>query len=433
MADSQLRKTLATTLELLDQFTSALKSQPADDPAAPPPNSPSPLPLLSTCAATLRTQITKLSLLIITPPFTPSAISTVLTSLNHAILPSLLTATLLLTPSNFTKAYSAEAISLTKATFRDFKDLAHLVGTRSHDEKLNAEPTSPRKSAVTEQTGKIWEDCDEMKKLADDGIAGFVVKKAEQYLELIKDAVKEIEEWDPEADDDDDDDEDAFFIDDQTTKPQPSNNQEHQPTPPPTSSDKSSIQEITLVKSTLLKTLHRIPQSLHVVIAQRLKKGLPLLALAQPTTATTATTQKHLHTLDHLLTQFSQTSTCIDDVAARLYTHDALGALLTAEKARTYVVDIVTAVLEGWMGEEGTLPTSQAELLDRKEDEGGGRGSSSEGGGGAGGAGAGGAGAGERRKETKEDRYIARSLAWINAVAGTQQQQSGGFGGGGRD
>jgi Grap2 and cyclin-D-interacting len=400
MADSKLRKTLNTTLDLLDQFTNALKSQPAADPASTP-NSPSPLPLLSTCAATLRAQVTKLSLLIITPPFTPSAISTVLASLNNAILPSLLTATLLLDPSNFTKAYSAEAVSFTKATFRDLKDLAHLVAARSRDENLNAEPTLARKSAVTEQTGKIWEDCDELKKLADDGIAGFVVKKAEQYLELIKDAVKEIEEWDPEGDDDEDDDDDAFFIDDQTTFPQVSNNQEEQSNPPPTSTDKSSIQEITLVKTTLVKTLHRIPQSLHVVIAQRLKKGLPLLPLAQPPTAATL---KHLHTLDHLLTQFSQTSTCIDDVAVRLYTHDALGALLTAEKARTCVVDIVTAVLEGWMGEEGEPLSGPAERDDGKEDE------------------VGGGGGGVRRKETKEDRYIARALAWINAVAGTQQQ-----------
>jgi Grap2 and cyclin-D-interacting len=411
MADSKLRKTLTTTLDLLDQFTNALNSQPADDPA-PPPDSPSPLPLLSTCAATLRAQTTKLSLLIIIPPFTPSAISTVLTSLNNAILPSLLTATLLLTPSSSTKSYSAEAISLTKATFRDLKDLAHLVATRSQDENLNVEATSPRKSAVTERTGKIWEDCDELKKLADDGIAGFVVKKAEQYLELIKDAVKEIEEWDPEADDSDDDD-DAFFIDDRTTSPPPPNNQDQPLTPPPTSNEKSSIQEITLVKSTLLKTLHRIPQSLHVVIAQRLKKGLPLLPLAQATT--TATTKKYLHTLNHLLTKISQTSACIDDVAARLYTHDALGALLTTEKARSYVVEIVTAVLDGW--EEEWTTSSPAELVGEKEDEIGGRG-----GGDGGGRGGAATGAGQKKTETKEDRYIARALAWINAVGGMPQQ-----------
>ena len=367
MADTKLNTTLTTTLSLLDRFTNSLNSLPTVD-TTTPPNSPSPLPLLSTCAATLRAQTTKLSLLTITPPFTISAIATVLGSLNDAILPSLLTATLLLTPSNFTKAYSAEAISLTRATLRDLKDLAQLVESRSKDGKPKADPTIQQQNEVTAATGKIWEDCDQLRKLADDGIAGFVVKKAEQHLELIKDAVKELEEWDPE----DDEDEDGFS-DDQNAPAPPNDDHQKSSWPPNT---EQPDQEIISVKSSALQVLTRLPQSLHVVIQQRLKRGLP----PHPTRG-----QRLI--LDRLLTKMGQASTCIDDVAERLYTHDALGAILTAERARTLTVEIVEAVSEGWdapsVGDMGAAAAAGEDTITT------------------------------RQPSTKQDRYIARALAWI--------------------
>ncbi|ERF69588.1 hypothetical protein EPUS_01918 [Endocarpon pusillum Z07020] len=397
MADPKLIPTLDTTFNLLDRFVSSLNSLPPDG-TTPPPDSPSPLPLVSTCAATLRAQTTKLSLLIITPPFTPTAISGILSSLNDAVLPSLLTAALLLTPSTVTKAYSLETVSLTKATLRDLRDLARLVEARSKDGKPKAEPTSQLKNDVTAATGKIWDDCDELKKLADDGIAGFVVKKAEQYLDLIKDAVKEIEEWDPEEDEDED--EHGFFNDEQDTPPSlPKDPQEMSPISTPSS---QPTQDLHNLRSAVLKILTRIPQSLHVVIAQRLKKGLPPSSSSSSSSSPHPINPNHLLTLDTLLSRISQTSTCIDDVAERLYTHDALGAMLTTEKARAYVVEMVESVRRGW-----DVKPTRASVADAD----GAR--AEEGGGGGGG-----------REETKEDRYIERALEWIKSVGTTLPQQN---------
>lgn len=376
MADAKLTKTLTTTLHLLDHFTNSLTSLPPEG-TAQPPNTPSPPNLLSTCATTLRAQTTKLSLLIITPPFTPSAIYTVVASLNDAILPSLLTATLLLTPSNFTKAYSAEAISLTKATLRDLKPLIHLVETRSQDGKPKADPTAHQKSGVTEATGKIWEDCDELFQLADGGIASFAVKKAEQYLELIKDAVKEIEEWDPE---DDDDDYDSLFDDNQAETP-PTEDTHEKPTTPPS----STPHDIAQIKLSTLKILNRLPQSLHVVIHQRLKQGLPPTPFGLP---------QQILILDNITSKMEQTSTCIDDVAERLYTHDALGAMLTVEKARACVVEIVEGVMvAGW-------DDASAVVVDGHEE---------------------GTKKDMTRVETKEDRYVKRALEWVKSAGTTNE------------
>lgn len=421
MADKKLTATLATTLNLLGQFSRSLDSVSPEATALPPPTSPSPLPLLATCATTLRAQTTKLSLLIITPPFTPSAISTIITSLNDAILPSLLTATLLLTPGSFTKAYSAQANSLTKATLRDVGCLIQLVETRSREGNPKAEPTSQQKSEVTATTGKVWADCDELKELAEGGIAGLVVMKAEQHLELIKDAVKEIEEWDPEDDDDgdyDDDDDgnnddnkekDGFHFNDD--KPTQSENESDECEKSGPLQGNKPGQDMREIKTSILRILTRIPQSLHVVIHQRLKKGLPLLLPPfqqqppPPAAATTASLQPRpvIAILDSVLTKMGQTSTCVDDVAERLYTHDALGALLTAEKARSCVVEIVEAVLVGW--------DSNLRVKAGAESEGGGAAAAA-----AAAAAQSTAPAGVGRSETKEDRYIKRALDWIKSI-----------------
>jgi Grap2 and cyclin-D-interacting len=421
MTDVKLTTVLSTTLSLLDRCTHALTSVPPGG-TAPPPNSPSPIPLLSTSAKTLRAQTTKVSLLIITPPFTASAICSILSSLNDAILPNLLTATLLLSPSNSTKAYSAEAICVTKATLRDLKGLAHLVEARSKDGKPKAEPSPQQKSAITEATGKIWEDCDELNELAEKGIAGFVAKKAEQYLELIRDAIKEIEEWDPDDDDSDDENNSTNGGDEFSGKDCDTTAYSNSKTTNDTHVAKS--QDIAQTRSSSLTILLRIPQSLQVVIHQRLKKGLP----PSPTT-------RHRHILDNVLTKLEQTSTCIDDVAERLYTHDALGAILTAEKARATAIEIVEAVLQPWDRDQSGFTSAASRTAGRreqgkreeeeeeeeKEEEKEGEGEEGSGGAKTAANQAGqvnnrllGTGAGT---ETREDRYINRALEWIKSVS----------------
>ncbi len=122
-----------------------------------------------------------------------------------------------------------------------------------------------------------------------------------------------------------------------------------------------------------------------MVIAQRLKKGLTLPSTTDPPTPTSS---RQIHILDSLLSRISQTSTCIDDAAERLYTHDALGAILTVEKARACVVEVVESVREGWH----VKPTPTPGTVDTVDKE-------------------------RSGETTKEDRYIARALAWIRDVS----------------
>ncbi|OJJ84855.1 uncharacterized protein ASPGLDRAFT_125469 [Aspergillus glaucus CBS 516.65] len=208
----KLSLVLTTTLTLLDQFQTAIYS---------PPQKPAPnetddakrkddaLSLLTASSHALHSQVTKLSLLTITAPFTHSAVCTVLSALNESVLPSLVTAALLVNPDDFTKAFHAEVQILAKAAL---KELAALIGevkgvadkkNKAQSEGKKEEDLSQaEKDVVTVATGRVWDACDVLVDVATKGVVGFVIRRVEQWRDLVKDAVEEIEEWDPDEDDD---------------------------------------------------------------------------------------------------------------------------------------------------------------------------------------------------------------------------------------
>lgn len=53
-------------------------------------------------------------------------------------------------------------------------------------------------------TGVVWEACDGVMALKSLGMAGLVIKKAEEYRDLLADALEELHEWGEEASDEDD-------------------------------------------------------------------------------------------------------------------------------------------------------------------------------------------------------------------------------------
>ncbi|PLN81215.1 3-hydroxyacyl-CoA dehydrogenase [Aspergillus taichungensis] len=229
----QLQITLSTSLVLAEQLQSAF--------SAPPPSSSSPsgdlsakdaLPLLSAAATELKSQVTKLSLLTITSPFTHTAVTSVLATMNESVLPSLVTAALLVTPSVHTKAFRAEVESQAKTALREVLALLKEVQTvagKNDAATSRSDLSQTEKEAVTVAAGRVWDVCDALVDIAAKGVVGFVVRRVEEWRDLVRDAVEEIEEWDPDEEgdeffdeilsdkgddndndnDDDDDDEDS--------------------------------------------------------------------------------------------------------------------------------------------------------------------------------------------------------------------------------
>lgn len=207
----QLATVLTTTLALTQQFQGAL-SQPAAPSTESSANDAKALPLLSASSNALKAQVTKLSLLTVTTPFTHSAVQTVLRACNDSVLPSLLTAALLVNPAEYTSAFHSESVVLNKVILTEFSALVTLVKDVSEkkDQAKQADPkkkeedlSKAEKDAITVATGRVWDACDAVMNMATNGVVGFIAHRVEQWRELVKDAVEELENWDPEEAGDD--------------------------------------------------------------------------------------------------------------------------------------------------------------------------------------------------------------------------------------
>ncbi|KAF4624463.1 hypothetical protein G7Y89_g13708 [Cudoniella acicularis] len=167
------------------------------------------LRLASDSASLIRAHSTKLSLLIINKPFTPSAISAVLRELVSGPLPGLASAVELCTAAQYTKVVSAELQWRAKKLFSELKTLIDVIpldgDILTADQKNGTGQTVGKGSLAN--TGVVWEACDSVVELKKIGIAGLLIKKADGYRELLKDALEELQEWGEEVSDGEEDEE----------------------------------------------------------------------------------------------------------------------------------------------------------------------------------------------------------------------------------
>ncbi|KAJ5280637.1 hypothetical protein N7478_006009 [Penicillium angulare] len=208
----QLTTVLTTTLTLINQFQETLSPPSLAQSTQPPSKDGKALPLLTASSSALKAQVTKLSLLAISTPFTHSAIVNVLRACNDSVLPSLLTATLLVNPAEYTTAFHTEVLVLSKGILTEFATLVKCVKAISENKdqtkkqnpgKKEAELPKTEKDSITSATGRVWDACDALTHIATNGVVGFITHRVEQWRDLVQDAVDELENWDPEEDDDD--------------------------------------------------------------------------------------------------------------------------------------------------------------------------------------------------------------------------------------
>ncbi|TVY36872.1 Uncharacterized protein LOCC1_G005625 [Lachnellula occidentalis] len=201
-----LKSTVDTISALIVQLQS---SSPKDSNANSNINA---LDLAHDTASLIRAHSTKLSLLIINKPFTASAISTVLRELVSGPLPGLASAVELCNAAKYTKAMSAELQWRAKKVLMELGTLVKAIPldgkTLSEDLKNGTGKTGGKGSLAS--TGVLWEACDGVAELRKLGIAGLMIKKADEYRDLLKDALEELQEWgEEESDESDGEDETA--------------------------------------------------------------------------------------------------------------------------------------------------------------------------------------------------------------------------------
>ena len=201
--NTDLAGTVASTLALLQNLTKSLeRAERALQPV--PQDSPDPLDVLHTAATLLKAHTTKLSLLIINKPFTPSALRKVISDVASTCVPAMMSAVQICQPSSYGQILHDE---VKVHVGRIYKELEHMMqelqyklGSMSDEKKSN--DSSSRDSLAS--TGVIWETCDQLIELKNLGLAGLVVRKALLYKSMLEDAMNELQECAEDNDSDDD-------------------------------------------------------------------------------------------------------------------------------------------------------------------------------------------------------------------------------------
>ncbi|KAL8981045.1 MAG: hypothetical protein Q9205_004045, partial [Flavoplaca limonia] len=172
-------------------------------------NPPNALALLHDSISILRAQVTKLSLLLLNKPFTPSAIASVLTSISAECLPGLMTVYEICSPDTYSKVMQTEVrnqlrdlVSATRHLVDQIASMADFANMNAQQGPKGSEDLSGRREEILQVTGQVWSVCDRILATARLGIVGVAMDKAKEWEALIKDAIEELEEWDPDTDDD---------------------------------------------------------------------------------------------------------------------------------------------------------------------------------------------------------------------------------------
>lgn len=205
-----LVSSVASLLTQLEATLTGLSKQKPSTTTPRPSNSSSDvdsLKLAHDAASLIRSHTTKLSLLIITEPFTPSAICTVLRELVSKPIPALAAAAETCDPSRYTYEFSQALITKCQAAFRDLRTF--ILKTPDNGKVLPAEAqeasTDGSGKGMMPMTGIVWADCDSLVKFCNAGVPGYYIQKVEETRLTLKDIMEELKEWSEEDDDDDDD------------------------------------------------------------------------------------------------------------------------------------------------------------------------------------------------------------------------------------
>ncbi|MCJ1354837.1 MAG: hypothetical protein MMC33_004827 [Icmadophila ericetorum] len=193
----KLKNSIASARAILQRFQAALLDSNATPLIAIPADSPHPLSLLADSSSVLKAQTTKLSLLVINQPYTPSEITYILQSVTNLCLPALMTAAELVPEHRYT-AFLHKTIR--SGVARMMREMLSLLDEIPVDER-GVEKTRGRDALAS--TGVVWEACDAMLRLASTGIVTAVVERVKEYHNLLKDAIEELKEWDGDEGDED--------------------------------------------------------------------------------------------------------------------------------------------------------------------------------------------------------------------------------------
>lgn len=169
------------------------------------------LALARDSATLVKAHATKISLFIITEPFTPSAISTVLRQLIQEPIPAIASAVQLCHADSHTRLIRRDLAWRCGRILKETRELIQKIpkdGKVLPPEKRDGPQSAKGGKGSIMATGVLWNVCDEVINFANLGVVGHLVQRAEHFRDTLKDVMEELKEWSEEQDEEDDDDDD---------------------------------------------------------------------------------------------------------------------------------------------------------------------------------------------------------------------------------
>ncbi|KAH0281364.1 hypothetical protein KCU91_g307, partial [Aureobasidium melanogenum] len=314
MAASQTLIDLAQTQRaLVAQYLATLAPNASSDPSSQlPPNPPNPLHVLRDSATLLKAHTTKLALLLINKPFTPTAVTSVLRDATQTCLPAMMSAVELCRPDIWGVFLHHQVVAKVRTVMREMVSFLEEVLDVAREEN-----SSNHSKSTLASTGVLWEACDALILLEKTGIAGLAVLKAQELRDTINDAIEELKEWE-EGDGDDDDDEDDE--DDEDDADSTSDDQHER-------DDQDEFDDMFSAANKLPKDRLDLKERLQTA-ADKLKKIQFLYAAItkrrlKTFTPDVASKKVNILTLDKLMHLLKELPESVDDLANAFYELDA--------------------------------------------------------------------------------------------------------------
>lgn len=186
---TSLRKTIVSIKALTLRFEAIIQNPTPNTVLNVPQDAPNPLALLADGAELLKAHTTKLSLLVLNQPFTPSEITFILKELCNGCLPAMMTAAELCPAARYTNYLRRLIRGSISSSMLMLVKLLDEIPVDEHGIKDN------EGRDTLQYTGQLWESCDFMINIAEKGLTSYAAVKVIEYKELVEDGLKEIEEW----------------------------------------------------------------------------------------------------------------------------------------------------------------------------------------------------------------------------------------------
>ena len=377
-----------TTPQNSNRTSSSLRSQIPWDPQLDP------LALLCDASKLLEAQTTKLSLLVLNEPFSPKEVTHILTNLSSECLPALASCVELLPAEQYTNCLT-KYVGLYVA--RTWAVLSQLVGeiptSREEVKKLHYDEDGEGRWRTKEEgkgrgtlmpTGMLWANCRKLIQLRE-GEAGQGERTVwhdavKTNMQLVEDAITELEEWDPDDDDDESDDERS-----QKKEEGISTGQRKAVIKTPTTSedeagdatraiDALQINPLVTVKARVVKHLKLIRMLCEALNKRRIATFPPLNS-AFTSTSTTTDLQKPIRPsaqqikhLDEIIehTKFFTIET--DEIAVALYGEDTDEVETRLRALRARAKECVDQSRKGWDGQDDVFTGWSEKWIARMEE-----------------------------------------------------------------